>query len=96
MRRKQVLFNMYRSDTLPKEEIVKYQSYSWKKSNFEKYLRQNFRKYDVEFEPSLGRITLVGPIYVRDMVDLRKTIRESGLEYKIKEIIVTNVHNRKR
>lgn len=85
-----------RSETLDVDVLAKKQSYIWKKTMFEKFIRRELKQYDITFEPRYGRVTIIGPMLVEDFRKLKQTIKKLDLEYKIKEIIITSVYYRKR
>ena len=84
-----------RSETMDVDVLAKRQPYFWKKQMFEKYLAEDLYQYDITFEPGYGRVTIVGPMLVEDFRRLKGKIRQLDLEYKIKEIIITSVYDRK-
>lgn len=85
-----------RSEKMDVDVLAKNQPYCWKKKTFDAFLKHDLGKYDITFEPRYGRITIIGPILVEDFRELKGMIKKLDLDYKIKEIIVTNVHNRTR
>ncbi len=85
-----------RSEKMDVDVLAKRQPYIWKKQMFEKFLYEDLCQYDITFEPGYGRITIIGPMLVDDFRTLKGKIKQLDLDYKIKEIIITNVHNRTR